>query len=73
MTIEIGEIYTSYEVGSRAKVINIVDDIVEYEIVYHPDRPEIVGCRGKKEKHSFASRTKLFNVSYTDHKQKLKI
>lgn len=73
MKLEIGETYTSYEIGSRARVIDITDNILTYEIVYHPHNPEILGCRGKMEKQNFASRTERFNASYRDHKLKLEI
>lgn len=73
MEIEQGKTYTSYDIGSKAKVISIHDNIVTYKIVYHPNRAEIVGNRGKERKHNFITRTRKFNVSYKDHKQQLKI
>lgn len=70
--IKNGETYTSYKVGSRARVIDITDHTVTYEIIYHPTK-QMIGYRAKMGKLEFASRTVKFNSDYKDHKRKLKI
>lgn len=73
MEIEEGEIYTSYQAGSKAKVIRVDDDIVTYEITYHPTTDRFIGRRNNINKEEFIEKTLRFNIDYDEQKRQLNI